>query len=133
MRDKAPASVGGELDPMIEESVRGNAGKYEEPAPNDSSLGRILNPSRYQDNNQDDVDIPNYHGSVRSIGGLHLSRLFGHIGSKVIKKGRRPHGRGLSNVLGRKLKIHLPSQKPKVVGQRSKFVLSEDIFGCGYY
>ena len=51
VRDKAPASVGGELDPMIEESVGGNAGEYEEPAPNDSSLGRILNPSCYQDDN----------------------------------------------------------------------------------
>ena len=30
-------------------------------------------------------------------------------------------------MLGRELKIPLPSQKPKVVGQRSKFVLSEDI------
>ena len=51
MRDEAPASVGGELDPVIEESVGQNAGKFEEPAPNDSSLDRILNPNRHHVNN----------------------------------------------------------------------------------
>ena len=35
VRDKASTSVGGELDHVIEESVRGNAGKYEEPVPDD--------------------------------------------------------------------------------------------------
>ena len=40
---------------------------------------------------------------------------------------RRPNSRGLSNVLGRKLKIPLPSQRHKVVGQKSKFVLPEDL------
>ena len=35
VRDEAPASVAGELDPVIEECVGGNAGKYEEPVPDD--------------------------------------------------------------------------------------------------
>ena len=60
--------------------------------------------------------------------GLHAIGLFDHLGSKVNKKGRRPNGWGLSDVLGRELKISLPSQNPKVVVQRSKFVLSEDTF-----
>ena len=53
VRDKAPASVGGELDPVIEESVGQNTGEYEEPAPDNSSLDRILSRSRYQVNNWD--------------------------------------------------------------------------------
>ena len=53
--------------------------------------------------------------------------LFEHLGSKVNTKGWRPDGQGLSDVLGRKLKIPLQSQAPKVVGQKPKCVLSEDI------
>ena len=46
----------------------------------------------------------------------------------VNKRSRRPNGRGLLDVLGYELKTPLPlQQKPKVVGQRSKFVLEEDI------
>ena len=70
VRDDALVSVGGELDPEIEESVEQNTGKYKEPAPDDSSLDRILNPSHYQVNNQGDVDIPGYHGSANSAGDL---------------------------------------------------------------
>ena len=92
MRDDALVSVGGELDPEIEESVEQNTGKYKEPAPDDSSLDRILNPSHYQVNNQDDVNIPSYHGSATSVGDLHSIGLFEHLGSKVNKKGRRPNG-----------------------------------------
>ena len=43
------------------------------------------------------------------------------------KKGRRPNGRGLSDVLGHEMEITLSSQTPKVFGQKSKCVLSEDI------
>ena len=68
------------------------------------------------------MDIPSYHRSVGSLGDLNSIGLFGHLGSKVNKKGMRPNGRGVSDVLGRKLKTPLPSQKPNVVGQRSKFV-----------
>ena len=74
------------------------------------------------------MDIPSYHGPVGSMGYLNSIGSFGLLGSKVNKKERRPNGRGLSDVLGRELKTPLPSQKPKVVGQRSKFVLSEEIF-----
>ena len=42
-------------------------------------------------------------------------------------KGRRPNSRGLSDVLGRELKIPPPSLKPEVVGQRSKCVLADDV------
>ena len=87
VRDEAPASVGGELDPVIEESIEGNAGKYEEPAPNDSSLERILNPKRYQDDNQDDVNTPSYHGSIGSVGDLNSIGSFGHFGSNINKQG----------------------------------------------
>ena len=96
MTDKAPASVGGELDLVIEESVGGNAGKYEESAHNNSSLGRILNASHYQDNNRDDVDIPSYSGSIGSVGDLHSIGSFGHLISKVNKKRRRPNIQSLS-------------------------------------
>ena len=42
VRDETPSSVGGELDPMLEED-REYAGKFES-APGDTSLGRILDP-----------------------------------------------------------------------------------------
>ena len=51
VRDKTPAEVGGELIPVIEENVGQNAAKFEEPAPNNSSLGRILNPIRFDVDN----------------------------------------------------------------------------------
>ena len=69
---------------MLEE-VGGNAGKSES-APDDSSFGRILNPSCYQDENQNDVDIPSYHGPVGSVGDLDSIGLLGHLGLKVNKK-----------------------------------------------
>ena len=51
MRDKAPAAERGELIPVIEENVGQNAARFEEPAPDSSSLGRILNPIRFDVNN----------------------------------------------------------------------------------
>ena len=124
--DEASGSVGGELNPVIEETVGGNACELEEPALDNSSLGRILDPNRYQDNNRDDVDISSFQGSVGSVGDLNLIGSFGHLGSKVNKKGRRQKGRGLSDMLGRELKIPLPPQKPNVVDQKLKFVLLEE-------
>ena len=53
-----------------------------------------------------------------------------YVGSlpHVNKRARRPHGRGLSDVLGYELKTPLPPhQRTKAVGQKSKFVLEEDI------
>ena len=76
MRDEAPTNVGGELDPVIEESAGRNAGKFEEAALNDSSLDRILNPCCCDVNNQDDVDIPSYNGSANSVGDLWSIGLF---------------------------------------------------------
>ena len=125
VRDEAPAEEGGELIPVIKENVGRNAAKFEEPAPENSSLGRILNPICFDvDNQDDDGDIPSYNGSENN---LELIESFDHIGSRANTKGRRPNGRGLSDVLGRELKIPPPSLKPNVVGQRSKFVLEEDI------
>jgi hypothetical protein len=54
----------------------------------------------------------------------------GSVGSfrHVNKKARRSNGCGLSDVLGCELKSPLPlCQKTKAVGQKSKFVLEEDI------
>ena len=86
-----------------------------------------MNPSRYHVDNQGDVDIPSYNGSATSVGNLRLIVLFEHLGSKVNTKGGRPNGRDPSDVLGRELKIPQPSQTPNVDGQKSKFVLLEDI------
>ena len=86
VRDEAPANVGGELDPVIEESVGRNAGEFEEPSPDNSSLDRILNPSRYHVDNRDDVDIPSYNGSANSVGDLWLIESFEHLGSRVNTK-----------------------------------------------
>jgi hypothetical protein len=58
--DEAPAEVGGELNPVIEENVGRNAAEFEEPVPNDSSLGRILNPIHFGVDNQDD-DVNSRH------------------------------------------------------------------------
>ena len=79
------------MDPVIEESVGRNADKFEEAAPEDSSLDMILNPSCYDVNNQDDVDIPSYNGSANSVGDLRSIGLFEHLGSRVNTKERRPN------------------------------------------
>ena len=77
------------VSPPLEEAG-GNSGKYES-APDGSSSGRILNSSRYQDNNQNDIDIPSYHGSVGPVGDLESIGLFGHLKVKANKKERRPN------------------------------------------
>ena len=76
MWDEAPANFGGDLDPVNNENAGRNADEFEETAPNDSSLDRILNPSRYHVNNRDDVDIPSYNGSANSVGDLWSIGLF---------------------------------------------------------
>ena len=110
-----------------EENAGQNAADFEELTPGDSYLSRILNPIRFDLDNQDDdnANIPSYNGSADND--VDSIDSFNHIGSKVNTKGRRPTGRCLSDVLGRELKVSPPSLKPKVVGQRSKFVLEEDI------
>ena len=101
VQDKAPDE---------EENVGRDAANFEEPAPGDSSLNRILNPVCFDLDNRDDddVNIPSYDGSVNDVG---LIGSFDHIGSRVNTKGRRPNGRGLSDVLGRELKIPPPPLK----------------------
>ena len=118
VRDQAPDE---------EENAGQDATNFEELPPGDSSLSRILNPIRFDLDNRDDdnADIPSYNGSGDND--ANSIESFVHLGSKVNKRGRRPNGRGLSDVLGRELKVPPPSLMPKVVGQKSKFVLEEDI------
>ena len=79
-----------ELNPVIEENAGQNAAGFEEPTPDNSSLGRILNPIRFGvDNQDDDFDIPSYDGSANDMESI---GSFDHIGSKVNTKGRRPDG-----------------------------------------
>ena len=84
VRDKEPSSVGNELDPVLKK-VGGNTGEYES-APDNSFLGRILNPSRFKDNNRNDVDTLSYHGSVGSVGDLDSIGSFAHFGLEANKK-----------------------------------------------
>ena len=107
VRDQAPDE---------EENAGQDAANFEELPPGDSSLSRILNPIRFDLDNRDDdnADIPSYNGSTDND--VNSIESFVHIGSKVNKKGRRPNGRGLSDVLGLELKVPPPSLMPKVVG-----------------
>ena len=61
------------------------------------------------DNQDDDVDIPSYNGSANSVNDLRSIGSFTHIGFGVDTKGRRPNGLGLSDVVGREMKIPRPS------------------------
>ena len=75
-----------------EENTGQNAADFEELTPGDSYLSRILNPIRFDLDNQDDdnANIPSYNGSADND--VDSIDSFNHIGSKVNTKGRQPTG-----------------------------------------
>ena len=122
----------------------GEESKYSVPSAQDAiksdELGQVLNGTVHY--NSDGVV-----GSVVEVqnrgwlsgggdGGNSVGSAQSSVGSlpHVNKRARRPHGRGLSDVLGYELKTPLPlhkKKKVKAVGQKSKFVLQEDILDAG--
>ena len=116
------------MDAVPEERVE-SARNDETSAPvGDTSLGelaRILDHTSYQDDDDQQsnefIEFDNKDG-MKSVGS------FEYISSKVNKGRRKPKGCGVSNVLGYKLNTPFPNHKAtKAVGQKSKFVLEEDI------